>query len=319
MLRSLVPFAMFLGASAPLLAQDGRAPLPDPPATQSKSNGKTGDALPEPFPIGGRAHGYRAAVLADHPLGYWRLDEASGPKAHDESGKGRDGTYVDPIFFKQKGALVGDLNPAIKLDGKKGHVEVADSQGFSPADPKNKGLTVEVWMKPDKLEFFGGQNGKDYTHWLGKGQTSGKNGNQEWAFRFYPKNTKEGKPLRPLRISAYIFNPQGGEGSGAYLEDPQDPPTTGEWMHIVATFDDPAVPNARVQIYKNGVPSAHNNSSGNLYKTFNIHPVQGNGPVRFGTQDLQSFLIGHLDEVAIYGYVLTPAQILHHYKVGVGK
>jgi hypothetical protein len=176
-------------------------------------------------------------------------------------------------------------------------------------------------MKPDQLTFHGGQNGKDYTHWFGKGQGSGVKGKQEWALRFYPENTVEGNPLRPLRISAYIFNPQGGEGAGAYLDGEIDPPTTTEWMHIVPTFDDPEVLNARVQIYKNGVPSPHNSSPGTLYSndSFNIKPVQGKLPVRFGTQDLESFLIGQLDEVAIYGYVLSSAQILSHFNAGMGS
>ena len=85
--------------------------------------------------------------------------------------------------------------------------------------------------------------------------------------------------------------------------------------------DDPEVLNARVQIYKNGVPSPHNSSPGTLYSndSFNIKPVQGKLPVRFGTQDLESFLIGQLDEVAIYGYVLSSAQILSHFKAGMGS
>jgi hypothetical protein len=264
---------------------------------------------------------YRATVLADNPLGYWRLGEAAGPTAVDETGQGRDGKYVEPISYAQPGAILTDQNTAIGMDGNGGYVEVPNSQGFSPAEPKNKGLTVEVWIRPDHLAFFGGQNGKDYTHWFGKGQGSGVNGSQEWALRFYPVNTVEGTPLRPLRISAYIFNPEGGEGAGAYLDGAMDPPTTTAWMHIVATFDDPEVVDARVQIYKNGVPSRHNSSPGTLYSndSFNINPVQGNVPVRFGTQDLESFLIGQLDEVAIYGYVLSPAQILSHFQAATGS
>ena len=266
-----------------------------------------------------QAISYRATVLADTPLGYWRLGETQGPIAVDETGQGRDGNYVEPISYAQPGAIVADQNSAIGLNGDGGYVEVRNSQGFSPADANNKGLTVEVWMKPDQLTFHGGQNGKDYTHWFGKGQGSGVKGNQEWALRFYPENTVEGNPLRPLRISAYIFNPQGGEGAGAYLDGQTDPPTTGAWMHIVATYDNPEVPNAGVQIYKNGVPSPHNSSPGTRYgnNAFNINPVEGNAPVRFGTQDLESFLIGQLDEVAIYGYVLSAAQILSHFNAGI--
>jgi Concanavalin A-like lectin/glucanases superfamily len=288
-MKYLMPFLMLLMGliALPALAQEHKVPTPLPHDS------------------------YSAVVLADKPLGYWRLGEGKGPTAHDESGHKRDGTYVEPVFFKQPGAILGDLNSSIKLEAK-GYVEVGKSHGFSPADAKNKGMTVEVWMKPDKLVFHGGQNGKDYTHWLGKGET----GSQEWALRFYPQNSKEG---RPLRISAYIFNPEGGLGAGAYLEDDKNPPTTKAWMHIVATFDDPKTPKARVQIYKNGVASPHNSSTGNLYKTFNVKPVQGKAPLRLGTQDLESYLIGYLDEVAIYGHVLTPAQILRHYEAGIRK
>lgn len=37
---------------------------------------------------------YRAAVLADNPVAYYRLDETSGTTLVDASGNGRDGTYV---------------------------------------------------------------------------------------------------------------------------------------------------------------------------------------------------------------------------------
>jgi hypothetical protein len=36
-----------------------------------------------------------AEILADSPLGFWKLDEASGTVAADSSGNGRDGTYTD--------------------------------------------------------------------------------------------------------------------------------------------------------------------------------------------------------------------------------
>ena len=37
-----------------------------------------------------------------------------------------------------------------------------------------------------------------------------------------------------IAFPAYLFNPQGGLGAGAYF---QDTPTAGEWMHVVACFD----------------------------------------------------------------------------------
>jgi hypothetical protein len=193
------------------------------------------------------------------------------------------------------------------LDGprSKSYVEVAADRKFSVAT-SGKGLSVEVWLRPDALDFRG--ENKDpknaYLHWLGKGQK----GAFEWGFRFYTR-----KSQRPNRISAYIWNPSGGEGAGAYFEDKLTP---HKWLHIVATFDDPKAPNARVRIYKNGVPSKHNGSPGTLYKTFKIKPHTGTAPVRLGTRDLHGFLTGGLDEGAIYPYVLTPEEIRRHWQVG---
>ena len=69
-----------------------------------------------------------------------------------------------------------------------------------------------------------------------------------WGLRFYSQDTS-----RPNRISAYIWNPSGGEGAGAYFEDTLTP---GEWMHIVAVYDpgdmDTTLAGVRIA-YKNGV------------------------------------------------------------------
>src|SRR5262249_6972199 len=151
---------------------------------------------------------------------------------------------------------------------------------------------------------FAGEN-KDtnnpYIHWLGKGEQ----GAFEWGFRFYSSQAD-----RPNRLSAYIWNADGGEGAGAYTEEPL---TKHRWLHLVATFDDPKKPNARVQIYKNGAPSPHNSSTGTLYKSFDIKPTSGKAPVRLGTRDLNGFLTGGLDEVAVYPYLLAPEEIQRHY------
>jgi hypothetical protein len=259
---------------------------------------------------------YRAAVLADHPVGYWRLGEHKGPTAHDESGHKHDGHYSGKITYGIPGAIVHDPNRAIKLEGH-GYVEIPARKGFSQPD-SGKGLSVEVWLKPGALDFQGGQNGQDYVHWLGKGDTKTKQ--QEWAFRFYPSKD----PSRPNRISAYIFNPDGGKGAGAYFQEPLD---TKTWMHIVATFDpgDASTPGKHgVSIYKNGVLkqgphtySGPTSKNPTIYNgEFQITPKRGKSPVRLGTHDLQSHLIGSLDEVAIYPYVLSPEQIRHHWTLG---
>lgn len=76
-------------------------------------------------------------------------------------------------------------------------------------------------MRPDTLQFPRVQ-GSGYVYILGKG-TAGK---QEYALRMYSYSNSENPP-RPSRVSAYVFNLAGGEGSGAYFQDPVRP---GTWM-----------------------------------------------------------------------------------------
>jgi hypothetical protein len=77
---------------------------------------------------------------------------------------------------------------------------------------------------------------------------------------------------RPNRVSAYIWDPSGGEGSGAYFEDALTP---GEWMHVVAVYDpgDMDTPLAGVRLYKNGVLRKGPPHRGTLYATYDIVPA----------------------------------------------
>jgi hypothetical protein len=245
---------------------------------------------------------YEQSVLKKKPVGYWPLKEAKGPTAHDKTGNGHDGTY--------KGTIQHDAQQGITLKGS-AYVEVPDSKAFSQPTSK-KGLTVEVWMRPDVLAFPG-QTKDPYIHWLGKGAQ----GKEEWTFRFYSNKSKD----RPNRISAYIFNPVApsgvkNEGAGAYF---QDKLKVGEWIHIVACYDpgNKNTPGAGVSIYKNGVfQNGPKKTPGALYnnKKFNVSPAHTSTPLRFGTQDLGSFLIGGLQDVAIYPRVLTAAEIMENLK-----
>lgn len=251
---------------------------------------------------------YHQRVLAKHPVAYWRLGERKGPTALDATKNGHDGTFHGTPTYRETGAIQHDPDTAIKLDGLSSYVEAPDSRDFSqPAS--GRGLTVEAWIRPDTL-VFKGETDDPHIHWLGKGEA----GRHEWGFRFYSKESSK----RSNRISAYIWNPDGHLGAGAYF---QDTLTAGQWIHVVATYDpgDKTSPTAGVSIYKNGVlrggPSTH--QPGALYRAYDIMPVHGSAPLRLGTRDLKSFLIGALDEIAIYPRVLTADEILDNYKSGI--
>jgi hypothetical protein len=260
---------------------------------------------------------YRAAVLAKNPVAYWRLGEATGTTAVDETGNGHNGTYIGNPTLGQPGAIDGDSNTAVQFNGTN-YVEIPDSADFSQPT-STRGLTVEAWMRPDALHFSGEQ-GSDpsvnpYVYCLGKAC----NAQEEWAFRFYSSEPSQDPAARPNRISGYIWSPAGGEGAGAYI---QEVIAIGVWIHVVACYqpgDKNTCPPAGVLIYLDGVQKKGPPDLGTLYcnPCFAVQPAHGKAPLRLGTRDTTSFFVGALDEVAIYPRVLRPDEILANFKLGV--
>lgn len=86
---------------------------------------------------------YREVVLSDGPLAYWRLGEASGTVAADQTGR-RPATYTNSTGYRMAaaGALSGDPDRALELLGTTGRVVVGDVFDFV-AQP----FSLEVWLK----------------------------------------------------------------------------------------------------------------------------------------------------------------------------
>src|SRR5438132_14169131 len=59
---------------------------------------------------------YQASVLADHPVAYWRLSEATGAVMADASGNGDDRAYAGAVTLCPPGALAPDGDTAHVFD-----------------------------------------------------------------------------------------------------------------------------------------------------------------------------------------------------------
>jgi hypothetical protein len=251
--------------------------------------------LAKPQPIAEPQSKYVARVLSLKPAGYWRLNDEGGPAARDSSPHRRHGAYHGQPSFRQPGPVPG--GHGVGFNGRDAYVEVPNHKDFSIG---SLGLTIEVWLRPDQLDFSG-ETADPYIHWLGKGE--GKQ--EEWGFRFYTR-----KSSRPNRISAYAWSLTGGEGAGAYF---QKRPTHEKWMHVVASYEpqSPTNPDAGVTIYLNGVKQLGPPTAGAVYANprFQVILKHGTAPVRFATRDQKSFLTGGLSEAAIYPRELTAQEI----------
>lgn len=94
---------------------------------------------PTPFASPGS---WSAAVLADSPVAWYRLDESSGTTAADSSGNGHTGTYAGTPTYSYEGATA-DGNDAV-LFSASGSVSVPDSAALDLGDGP---WSLECWFK----------------------------------------------------------------------------------------------------------------------------------------------------------------------------
>jgi hypothetical protein len=225
---------------------------------------------------------YEEEVLADTPLAYYRLDDTTLPVAKDTSGNGNDGTYVGGVTLGAAGALTGDPDKAISLDGTSGYVDVGDKFGFDG----NASFSLEAWILPTVLngEYRGVLTNQD-------GPDSGRDG--------YLIYVEVGSGVGLERWANSSSNPLAAPGSiGA-----------GDWSHVVGTYD-----GSNLRIYVDGALAAGPFASGLSIPTHTCSFVIGAmfcGKV--------GFFAGGVDEVAVYGHALSAARVLVHYRVGMGE
>jgi hypothetical protein len=168
---------------------------------------------------------YQSLVLADNPLGYWRLDESAGPAAADSSGNGWTGTYQGGPAYRRAGALTGNAGTSVHLNGGSSGMTAPDRNDFAGAAP----FTIEAWIRPTDL---GGPD--DYKTVLRKYGGSGY-----WLWY----NPVYGFGFERSSTSAINKVVVGGVAANV-------------WQHVVVTFD-----GATVRIYVNGALKGSGGSS----------------------------------------------------------
>jgi glucose/arabinose dehydrogenase len=151
---------------------------------------------------------YRATVLGDGPVGYWRLGEASGTTAADETGA-NPGTYLNSPTLGVAGALKGSSNTAASFNGSSQSVDVPSSASLNAST----GVSVEAWVKPTTMPGAGGTGtiamkatDPPYAYWLQVIDTGGA--------KF---GVGVGGVNHPLSAAGVV--------------------TTGSWYHLVGTYD----------------------------------------------------------------------------------
>ncbi len=223
---------------------------------------------------------YSSAVLADGPVGYWRLGETSGTSVADTTGS-PPGSLVGGVTEGVAG-VAGDGNTAFGFNGTNGYVTIGDRANL---DFTSQGFAVEAWVKPNTISTVSGAV-------LQKGDASGYPG---WQYRL--AMTSAGK----WRGTVFV-------GSTNITVTDSSTPSTTAWTHLAL------VRNAgQITLYVNGAAVAATTFSGNVNTSVGMLAIGRSGA------NSTNYFNGAVDEVAIYPTALSSSQVLAHYNAATGK
>ena len=234
--------------------------------------------------------GYAAAVIADNPVGYWRLGEAAGPVALDSWGT-NNGSYFGTETFGLPGALGGDANTSVDFAGNGASlVRVPYNSGFNGGLDPNGSWTVECWVRPDlDAATEGGLFAVPIA-------SVDLNANRSGYFFL---EQADGWQLRLGNSAGYLDGWNGGAGSFGGV------PQANTWYHLVGQYDGAA---ENGYAYVNGVQ----------VKSAAVAALANNGAATFNIGDRGDGapFAGRVDEVAVYTGVLSANRIKAHYNAG---
>jgi hypothetical protein len=226
------------------------------------------------------AQGYNRVIMKDGPTAYYPLDDTNGsPAAMELNNFGAyDGTYYFSPTLEQSGATPA-TGKSVAFDG------FANFMGFgNPAGLNFSGqISLEAWINP--ATNYASGFGDIIAHGFG------------------------GSPSMEvfLRINAGQYQAGSFDGATHQVSAAMPAADTNQWVQLVGTYDGVAW-----NLYRNGLLIARStNSTG---------AVQVNDNWAVGARGLgdQRFFQGGVDEVVIYDYALTPAQVGNHYLQATG-
>jgi hypothetical protein len=226
---------------------------------------------------------YPQIVLADNPLGFWRLDEASGAVAHDNWG-GHDGVY-NSVTLGASGYSPLDTDKAASFGAQNSYVGEISGFDFSGG---GKAFSIEAWVNGAASQAVDG------AVIVAKGR--GANGAGGTLGEQFLLDVTGGK---------FRFDVQSAATEASVSADVGP---NGTWQHIVGVYDGP---NGALRIFVNGTEyDSLTPPPGTLLAT--ASPVDIGAGLGGVTPIHDLFFTGTIDEVAIYNYALTASQVHNH-------
>jgi len=252
---------------------------------------------------------YPAAVLANAPKGYWRLNEPdnnsgnNGVAAHDYAG-GHNGYYSNTVNNVSGYNPVADPDTAMQVGTANDQLVsgINDVDFGRAANSPGAVFSVEAWAIGGNQAVDAAVVAKGYNGILNPGIGTGT---EQYAIDVTTTPRK-------FRFLVRGDNGQGYQAQSTAL--PYDPVTfQPTWHHLVGVCDQP---NGIVKLYVDGLLAA----SGGISSTAGI--IAQALPTTIGSRpsssiaDYDNQWNGTIDDVAIYGTALNDSQVLAHFFAG---
>lgn len=240
----------------------------------------------------------------------YRFDEPNGSVLTDWSVNGHHGDILGPVVRGVPGVGKTAMLFGHGYNGTVNtmtYVRIPSHPDFSIG---TDGMTIEAVIAPSTMIFLGSPaplcSGFPAANYISFVNKHGVNEKAEWIMRMYPHTAIGGGACksRAGRVSAYVFNPSSGLGSGSYNQALRQP---GVYMRVRAAYDPPSTPDARVHLWVDGVKSPP--SPADLYTHYDVAPQSDNADVVVGAGFLDSVpvqFLGAFDSLKFWRGVVTP-------------
>ena len=234
-----------------------------------------------PLPSPEAAANYRAAILADHPIAYFRLADTSGPECVNEIDSGIHAVCTS-VTFGARGIFGDGPQGAVRFPNDTVQITMPDDDGGLDF-PGRVPFAFEVWIQPDLLPL--------------------KNA------LIYDNLEKDPGTMTPGIGTAFLLAPEGGTRFERWLRpyspwlggNNPTPISTTAFTHLVLTFD-----GTTLALYSNGSPASNANAKEDGGKVNHKAALWGG-------------YTGAIDEIAIYAHALSAGRILAHLNAGSAK
>jgi hypothetical protein len=239
--------------------------------------------------------GYASAILSNKPLAYFRLDETSGTIAYDYAGGNNGNYYGSGLKFGQPGYSLIDTDYAVYFPGFTNNY-VGDI-GATAIDFSgiNAEFSIEAWANGGSSQISGAAV-------VAKGQgNNGGTANEQFALS--------------VVSGAYTFFVRDPTADHTISQAVARTGPDGAWHHLVGVCD---ASGGTIYLYIDGAVAG---TAG--FPAAGVNP--STAAVSIGAE--KSGVLppydwpydGTIDEVAIYNYALTPAEVEAHYAISYGS